>query len=134
MSSWRRRWKIGQGMYTAIEGFPDFTPFGVIWGVMYRHLPTYEEARHDRHPQSGKPTTREFVRHLLDETMSRFDERPEREQLAAALDEAAEKHGDRFPSFGLEVLNAYEALDRMNGHLTGWTEGLFTRRRESRDS
>ncbi|MBO1765795.1 hypothetical protein [Allobranchiibius sp. GilTou38] len=129
MSSWRRRWLLTRGMYTAIEGSPELTPFAVIWGVMYRHLPTREAAEQDGDARRGRPITRESVLFVLDEAMSRFDERPARDQLEAALDEIAEKHGDLHPSFGFALLNSYESLDRMDGHLTEWTEGLLYRKR-----
>lgn len=129
-SSWLRRWKIRSGMYTAIEGSPDFTPFAVVWGVMFRHLPTYEEVKRDTHANTGRIVTREMVGFLLDEVMSGFDERPEKELLKDALDAAAQAHGEKFPRFGLASLYAYRQLDRMQGHLTEWSEGLFHANRE----
>ncbi|MCT1776224.1 hypothetical protein [Brachybacterium sp. p3-SID957] len=131
-SAWRRRWKIRSGMYTAIEGEPDFTPYAVIWGVMFRQLPKYEDAQRDRHPNSGVAVSRGQVGFLLDEVMSRFEERPEQEQFKEAMAEAAEKHGEKFPSCGLATLCAYQELDRMQDHLTEWTEGLFRANREKR--
>ena len=129
-STWRKRWKIRSGMYTAIEGEPDFMPYAVIWGVMFRQLPKYEDAQRDRHPNAGVAVSRGQVGFLLDEVMSRFEERPERERFKDAMDEAAKEHGDKFPSFGLATYYAYQELDRMDDHLTEWTEGLFRANRE----
>jgi len=44
-SSWRRRWRIGKGAYTAIVGSPEFTPFSVMWHEMYVRLPLSMEGR-----------------------------------------------------------------------------------------
>lgn len=132
-SSWRRRWRIRSGMYTAIEGSPDFTPYAVIWGVMFRHLPTYEDAQRDTHPNAGQRVSRGMVGFLLEEVMSGFDERPAQEQFKDAMAAAAKEHGEKFPSFGLATLYAYRELDRMQGHLTDWTEGLFLANREKKE-
>lgn len=131
-SRWRKRWRIRSGMYTAIEGNPDFTPFAVIWGTMYRYLPTYENAQRDRHPNAGLRVSRGMVGLLLDEVMSGFDERPEEALFKDAMDAAAEERGEKFPSYALPSLYAYQALDRMQGHLTDWSEGLFRANREGR--
>ena len=48
------------------------------------------------------------------------------DKLAEALHELAKADGDKFPYFGSHLWEGYEALDRMEGHLTPWTEGLFT--------
>lgn len=132
-SSWRRRWKITQGMHTAIRGSPDFTPFAVIWRELYVRLPADDADTSDRHPNVGRVATRGMATYLLDEAMARFDERPKRELLAGALDEAAEKHGDAVPMIGLYMYEAYEALDRMQGHLTNWSVGVRRTDRENRD-
>lgn len=63
---------------------------------------------------------------LLDRAMSRFGERPERDELIEVLHELSEAEGDRFASFGLHLWEGYEALDRMEGHLPPWTECLFS--------
>jgi hypothetical protein len=131
-SSWRRRWKITRGMYTAIAGSPSFTPFSVIWREIYPRLPESAKDQRDRHPNSGEPVTRGMLRYMLDEAMSRFEERPERKRLSEALEELASNYGDKFPVVGIAVYEAYEALDRMDGHLTEWTEGLFGSRRKRR--
>lgn len=65
-SSRSRRWTIRSGMYTAIDGSPDFTPYAVIWGVMFRQLPRYEEAKRDSHPNAGRRVTRGTVGFLLE--------------------------------------------------------------------
>lgn len=131
-SSWLRRWKIRSGMYTAIEGSPDLTPFAVVWGVMFRHLPTYEEAKRDTHPNAGRRVTRGMAGFLLDEVMSGFEQRPVKERFEDALNAAAKEHGEKFPSLGLTSLYAYRELDRMHGHLTEWSEGLFRATQEKR--
>ncbi|MER7559053.1 hypothetical protein ABTZ46_19070 [Nocardioides sp. NPDC126508] len=131
-SSWRRRWRIDRGMYTAIEQSPPFTPFTVLWREMYVRLPEKSEDESRRHPNAGKQITRGLANHLLDSAMSRFDERPERDELEGALEEIAKEQRDRFPAFGFSVLAGYEALDRMEGHLTEWTTGLFYHAREKR--
>lgn len=124
-SSWRRRWQIGKGTYTAIVGSPEFTPFSVMWREMYVRLPERAEDENQRHPNAGPPITRGMLGYMLEKAMSRFDERPDREQLTEALDEIAKESGDRYPMLGTHVFGAYEALDRMEGRLAGWTEGLF---------
>lgn len=125
-SSYRKRWRIHRGMYTAIEGSPDFTPFAVLWREMYIRLPKHDDVL-DVHPShESHPTRRYAAGFLLDRAMSRFEERPERAELAEVLHELAEADGDKFPYFGLHLWEGYEALDRMEGHLTPWTEGLFS--------
>lgn len=131
-SSWKRRWVIRRGMYTAIVGSPKFTPFAVAWREMYVRLPKGVEDQPDRHPEAGTPFTRGMLKYSLDEAMSRFEERPDRELLTEALNEIAEKGGDKFPVVGYSVFEAYEALDRMEGHLLPWAEGLFVRARRER--
>jgi hypothetical protein len=129
-SSWRRRWRIGTGTYTAIAGSPQFTPFSVMWREMYRQLPNEPNEDPHRHPDADPPLTLGQLRFMLDKAMSCFDARPDREQLARALNEVAEEHGEKFPEFGYLVFGAFEALDRMDGHLTGWRDGLiFSHRR-----
>lgn len=133
-SSWRRRWQIGEGAYTAIVGSPEFTPFSVMWREMYVRLPERVEEESHRHPDAGLPITRGMLRYMLDEAMSRYDERPDRERLTEALNEIAKKRGDQYPVLGYNVFEAYEALDRMEGHLAGWTEGLFHFGRKSKET
>jgi hypothetical protein len=123
-SSWRRRWQIDKGAYTAIQGSPKFTPFAVIWRELFVRLPRSVEDAPDRHPNSGKPVTRGMARYLLEEAMLRFEDRPEQDALKTALDEDARQYGDKYPALGLDVYWAYEALDRMAGHLTEWKDGL----------
>lgn len=124
-SSRRLRWKIERGMYTAVEGSPPLTPLAVLWREMYVRLPERADDEHGRHPDAGPPVTRGMARYVLDEAMSRFRERPERGELQAVVDEIAQRQGDRFPMLGFSLLEGYEALDRLEGHLTVWTEGLF---------
>lgn len=131
-SGWNLRWRINRGTYTAIEGSPKFTPFSVIWREMYVQLPERAEDESHRHPNADPPITRGMLRSLLDEAMSRFDARPDREELAETLNELAMERGDKFPMLGYSTLEAYEALDRMDGHLTDWTEGLFHLKRKRR--
>lgn len=116
-------------MYTAIEGSPDFTPYGVIWRVMYRNLPEHGNADRKHHPHADRRVSRESVGYLLEIAMPRFDQRPELEQLADALAGAAEQLGEQLVGFRLALLNAYEELDRLDGHLTDWVEGLSVARR-----
>lgn len=123
-SSRRRQWCINRGMYTAIEGSPSFTPFAVLWRELYLRLPERAE-NSDRPPESGPPITRGLVGDILDSAMSRFDHRPERDELGEALNEIAIDYGDHFPMFRSLVWHGYNALDRINPHLTDWTEGLF---------
>ncbi|MFF5626654.1 hypothetical protein ACFY5A_14900 [Microbacterium sp. NPDC012755] len=125
-SSYRKRWRIHLGMYTAIEGSPDFTPLAVLWREMYIRLPKDQEGD-DVHPShQSRRTTRYDARFLLDRAMARFDARPDRDDLKEALQELAKKDGDKYPSFGMNLWEGYAALDRMEGHLTPWTEGLFS--------
>ena len=131
-SSWRRRWRISTGAYTAIVGSPEFTPFSVMWREMYVRLPERAEDESHRHTDSGPPITRGLLRYLLDEAMSRFDARPDREQLTEALNEIAKENGDKYPMLGYSVYEAYQALDRMEGHVTVWKEGLFHLDRKSK--
>ncbi|MGW6035211.1 hypothetical protein ACWFOS_16280 [Gordonia terrae] len=125
-SSSRRKWAIERGTYTAIEGSPPFTPYAVLWRELYVQLPVGDDP--DRHPNSGRAITRGEVSYILDEAMSRFEKRPEREELQRVVEELAEKRGDRFPMVGFGLYEGYEALDMMAGHLTPWTEGLRFRR------
>lgn len=127
----RLRWKINRDRYTAIEGSPDFTPYGVLWRVLYRHLQEHGNADGDH--DAGRRVSRESVGYLLEETMPRFGQRPELEQLADALTGAAEKLGEQLLGFRLALRNAYEELDRMNGHLTEWAEGLSVAQREKKE-
>ena len=126
-SSRRLRWRIERGAYTAIQGSPEFTPLAVLWRQMFVGLPAHVDDDPDRHPNAGTPITRGMANYLLDEAMSRFGDRPELDDLKAALDEIAQRNGDRFPMLGMNVYWGYEALYRMEGHLTAWTEGLFQR-------
>lgn len=132
-SSWKLRWQINRGTYTAIEGSPEFTPFSMMWREMYVQLPESADDESHRHPNAGPPITRGMLRYMLDEAMSRFGARPGREELTEALNEIATKRGDKFPMLGYSAFEAYEALDRMEGHLTDWTEGLSHRKRKHRD-
>jgi hypothetical protein len=124
-SSWRRRWIIGKSDYTAIPGSPKFTPFAVIWRELYLQLPERDDT--PRNPNAGKPITRGMASYVVDEAMSHFDERPDWEDLKDALDEAARELGDKIPMIGFGVLAAYRALDRMEGHLSSWRDGLTHR-------
>lgn len=125
-SSYRKRWRIRRGMYTSIEDSPDFTPLAVLWREMYLRLPKDQEGA-DLHPShESQRTTRYAARFLLDRAMSRFEERPERDELIEVLHELARADGDKFPYFGLHLWEGYGALHRMEGHLTPWTEGLFS--------
>lgn len=130
-SSWRRRWTVSQGMYTAIEGAPEFTPFSVIWGVMYRSLPTHEEANRHRTPDQNIRASRESLEYLVEEAMAQFEARPQLDQLAHALEVAANEGGERLIAFRTSLLNAYQELDRMEGHLTEWTKGLYIPRKDA---
>lgn len=132
MSSRGLRWRIGRGAYTAIQDSPRLTPFAVLWRELFVRLPARNDDDPHRHPNSGEPITRGTATYLLDEAMSRFDDRPRLDELKAALDEIAKRKGDRFPVLGINVYWGYEALDRMEGHLTPWTEGLFHREHAKR--
>jgi hypothetical protein len=123
-SSRRKQWRISTGEYTAIEGSPQFTPFSVMWREMYGRLPAGPEDYPLRHSDAGSPITQVLLRFVLDKAMSRFDARPDGTQLTHVLNEIAEEHGDRYPTIGYLVHEAYEALDSMDGHLTAWRTGL----------
>ncbi|WP_108250402.1 hypothetical protein [Planctomonas deserti] len=131
-SSWSRRWRLRKGVYTAIKGSPEFTPLSVIWREMYGRIPEREDET-NRHSNAGSRITRGMLRYMLDEAMSRFDERPDRAQLTEALNEIAKREGDGHPALNSAVFQAYEALDRMTGHLTAWSEGLFHFERERKE-
>lgn len=88
---------------------------------MYLGLPEKADEGPHRHPNAGRPVTHGIANYMLDSAMSRFDARPEREEL----EEIAKEQGDRFPRLGLSLLAGYEELDRMEGHLIAWTDGLF---------
>lgn len=124
-SSWWKRWKIGAGGYTAIEGPPQFSPLGVIWQVLYPSLP---EDVTDEQLRSGRPAplTRGALHYTLEEAMGRFSERPERKQLEAAINEVAGQAGDRLP-VASKLFETYQRLDEMEaaGRLAPWTEGLI---------
>ena len=88
-SSRKRRWRIRKGAYTAITGAPNFTPFSVLWRDLYVRLPENAEAESHRDPNAGPPLARGQLRYALDEAMSRFDARPDREELSEALNGTA---------------------------------------------
>ncbi|MCH8561101.1 hypothetical protein [Nesterenkonia sp. DZ6] len=131
-SSWTRRWHIQRGEYTAVEGSPTFTPIAVLWREIYLRLPERASDESVRHPSSGVAITRGLAHSTIDEAMSRFERRPAPEELQSALAEIAEGRGDRFPMIGHYVSGGYEALDRMEGHLTDWTDGLRHRSRRQK--
>lgn len=123
-SSFRKRWKISAGTYTAIEGSPDFTPLAVLWRELFVRLP--ENAQVDRNASETKrPLTRELANFVLDQAMSKFDEQPSLEDLKKALEDSVQKQGLSLVGYGLFVWEGYEALKRMEGHLTPWAEGLW---------
>lgn len=129
-SSWNRRWTIHRGMYTAITGSPKFTPISVIWRELYVQLPKHHDEASSVSANGGKRLTRGLGRYVLEAAMSDFDERPDRKLFQNALEDAAKKY-DRLAIVGIAVFNAYAALDRMDGHLTDWTEGLTLVRKET---
>lgn len=123
-SSFRKRWKISAGTYTAIEGSPDFTPLAVLWRELFVRLP--ENAKEDHNASDTKrPLTRELANFVLDQAMSKFDEQPSLEDLKNALEDSVQTQGFSLVGYGLAVWEGYEALKRMEGHLTPWTEGLW---------
>jgi hypothetical protein len=122
-STWRLRWRLQRGDYTAIPGSPKFSPFAVLWRELYVHLPEHEDP--SRPATSGRTLTRSMAGGLLLEAMSEFNECPSREVLQKALEDGARKDGVRFPALGFALLEGYLALDRMEGHLTAWDEGLM---------
>lgn len=111
----------------------------MIWRELFIRLPSFEETeKEERYPTAGRSMSRGMVGYVLEGAMSRFDARPEREELAEALDEEAQALGDPVPMVGTMVFEAYQALDRMEGNLTPWSEGLPKRKlraaREARES
>lgn len=123
-SSWRRRWKFDKSTYTMVEGNPEFTPFSVLWGQLFRHLPSFEKVMEGRKPGSSTPLTRDSIDYYLEGAMSRFQERPEPTELVDAVKSEAIAGGIEHPIFGTAMLSAISELDRFEGHLTGWTVGL----------
>ncbi|TFB50252.1 hypothetical protein [Cryobacterium tagatosivorans] len=65
--------------------------------------------------------------------MSRFDARPDREELSEALNGTAKQGGDRLPMVGSSLFEAYEALDWIESHLTDWTRGPFRFNRKNKE-
>ncbi|MBT1610661.1 hypothetical protein [Curtobacterium poinsettiae] len=122
-SSWKLRWRLRQGDYTAIPGSPQFTPFAVLWRELYVHLPEQEDS--SRPATSGRSLTRSMAGHLLVAAMSKFDARPSRELLQEALEDEAREYGVRFPAIGFALFEGYRALDRMEGNLTAWDDSLM---------
>jgi len=114
-SSRRLRWRIERGMYTAIESSPAFTPFAVLWREMYVRLPEDADDEPDHHPAAGTPITRGMARYILDEAMSRFEERPERSDLQAVVDEIAQQHGYKFPMLGFNLLEGVRGPQQNGG-------------------
>lgn len=124
-SSRRLRWRIREGMYTAIPGSPAFTPFAVIWRAIYGRLP--ERADEPRHqPDSGRALTRGMLRYPLEAAMGQFTLRPDVDAFAEALGAEAQRFGDQNLFVRFNAYDAYAALDRMEGHLTDWTFGLVS--------
>lgn len=128
-SRWRRRWVIRKGTYTAIEGSPKFTPFSVLWRELYLRLPDRDEVQSDSTYFSERSVTRGQVHFLLGRAMAQFTSKPKREELGKVLDELAANQGDRLPMLGTSLFDAYDALERMEDHLTPWEEGLIHKRR-----
>lgn len=89
-SSWWRRWKIHNGMYTALENSPDFTPYAVGLGSDVS-TPAQVRGGQARHaPNARWRVTRGTVGFLLDKVMSGFAVRPEDERFVGAMDAAPE--------------------------------------------
>lgn len=130
-SSWRLRWRLHRGDYAAIPGSPQFTPFAVLWRELYVRLPEQEEP--SRAATSGRSITRSMADHLLLAAMSKFETRPSRELLQKALEDEAKEYGVRFPAVGSALFNGYRVLDRMDGHLTDWDDGLIRPSRQDED-
>lgn len=122
-SNRRLRWRIHEGQCTAIPSSPKFTPYAVIWREFYRALPEHEDKT--RRPNAGPPITRGIVGFILEEAMSRFDERPDLRARRNAIEEIAREQGYKLPVIGSILYGAYRVLDRMDGHLTAWGEGII---------
>lgn len=129
-SSWKLRWRIKSGMYTAIIGSPKFTPFAIIWREMYRRLP--EDDKSLESPGSGLRLTRGMAQFIVDTAMSQFTERPSQKDFEATLKEVSEREGYKLSILASYVYEAYQALDQMEEHLSEWTDGLRCLRRRQR--
>lgn len=130
-SSRKLRWQIKQGDYTAIENSPKFTPYAVIWGEMFRRLP--ERLAKPREGLASTPeVTRGSLRYILQATMARFEDRPERKLIEEAFEEEAKRRGIESSIVSSYFYEGYEALDQMEGKLTNWSEGIWDRQSESK--
>jgi hypothetical protein len=115
-SSWRKRWRIPQGAYTAIVGSPKIAPFTVLWRELWRDVP----ARDDVGKDGRFRVTPGNVKYVLERTMSKFDEAPDRDTFIAALEAEAQKAGDEYPVISTGVFDGYESLERLKDHLGPW--------------
>lgn len=133
-SNLRRRWVIHRGMYTAITGSPKFTPFSVLWRKLYNYLPTLpSDADLNRNTGDFRLLTQNDLTHVLNLAMSRFTERPKLEKLREEFTEVAKEFKCETLYIDFYLYDAYELLDRMEGNLTSWTDGLFYRAWRKKD-
>lgn len=115
-SSWRKRWRIPQGAYTAITGNPQIAPFTVIWRELWRATPETDELGDDRRSR----VTRGRVKYILERAMRKFDTVPPKERLQEVMEAEALKAGDQYPVIHLSLFEGYESLARLEAHLGPW--------------
>lgn len=141
LSKRKLRWKLKKDTYTSVAGSPKITPIAVLWGALWRRLPEsaesreaikFDEAKDAVETVESLPITRDRIRRLLDEAMSQYESRPEAKKLGETLEELAEKHGDYESMLSIQIFDAYEELDALEGHLGGWTDALKSYARKQR--
>jgi hypothetical protein len=118
-SSWRRRWRLSPEAFTSLKGDPPQTPFNVLWRALFVATPAEGGPR-------GNPRmiTRGLVAFVLEEAMSRFEQRPDMGALSEAIEEISVEHGDRVPTLQFGLVEGYRRLEELDGHLTPWPESI----------
>jgi hypothetical protein len=114
-SSWRRRWKIREGDFTAFVGPPKIAPFTVLWRELYRRFPEPSELG------DGQPRlTKGMLKYVLERAMRKFESAPDRDTFQEALEYEGKKVGDQFGLVTIGLWEGYEELERLKEHLGPW--------------
>ncbi|WP_349884699.1 hypothetical protein ABRP18_011820 [Microbacterium sp. WHRI 7836] len=114
-SSWRRRWRMQEGDFTALDGPPKIAPFTILWRELYRRFPEPEELG-DQQPS----LTKGMLKYVLERAMRKFDSAPDRETFQKAMEYEGKKVGDRFGLVTIGLWEGYAELERLKEHLGPW--------------
>ncbi|KZE41625.1 hypothetical protein [Microbacterium sp. T32] len=115
-SSWRKRWRIPQGAYTAIVGSPRIAPFTVLWRKLWRDTPEKDDIRDEERFR----VTPGMTKYLLERAMRKFDAAPDRDTFMDVLEAEARKMGDEYAVIHTGVFEGYRSLERLSEHLGPW--------------